>query len=245
LADLQMTRTPDHPDVQRMQKIVRELQEKLDKENQEAPLSSGSGRVANPAQAARQRRIDDLKAQLEQLDRQMKRNQETLAETRQRAAEYLRRAEAAPVRQTEMTSMTRDYNTISQLYTGLLEQKEQSSIAANMERREIGETFKLVDAARVPSRPSSPNRPRLNLLGMAAGLAIGLAFVGLLEYRDSSFHHDDEVVRVLGLPVLAVVPLMRTEAERRVRLRRQILLNVVLGGGVSACLAVVLYTIVR
>jgi len=246
LLDLQINKLfkPDHPDVQRVAKIIRDLKHKLDLENREAPMS-GADAITNPSEVTRLRRLADARAQLEQLDKQAKRNQDSLAQSRQAAVEYLRRAEAAPTRQTEMTSMTRDYNTISQLYSGLLGQKEQSGIAANMERREIGETFKLVDAARVPARPSSPNRSRLNMMGMATGFAIGICLVGLLEYRDSTFRVDDELTRVLGLPVLAVVPLMRTEAERRRNLQTRLALNAVLGSGVAACLAVVIYTFVR
>jgi len=245
LMNLQLTRKANHPDVQRAAKVVADLQAKLEAEAAETPLSPAAAAAANPAEAARLRKLEELRDQLTQLDRQMKRNQDALAQTRQAATEYLRRAEAAPTRQTEMTSMTRDYAAISNLYGGLLNQKEQSSIAANMERREIGETFKLVDAARVPTRPSSPNRSRLNMLGMGAGLAIGLCLVGFLEYRDSTFRLDEEVTRVLGLPVFAVVPLMRTEAERRRNLKTRLALNAMLGSAVAACLAVLIYTFVR
>ena len=68
--------------------------------------------------------------------------------------------------------------------------------------------------ARLPERPFSPNRALINLMGMAGGLAIGLLLVAFLEYRDTTFRVDDEVVSVLSLPVLAVVPLMLAEREQ-------------------------------
>ncbi|MEO7192312.1 MAG: GNVR domain-containing protein [Vicinamibacterales bacterium] len=243
LLDLQVTKRADHPEVQQMAKIVRDLQAKLDSEAREAPLSASS--KTNPAEAARQRQLEEARAQLEQLDKQTKANQESLAATRERAAEYLRRAEAAPVRQTEMTSLTRDYNTIGQLYTGLLTQKEQSTIAASMERREIGEQYTVIDQPVVPGRPSSPNRSRMNLMGMAVGLALGVGLAGLLEYRDSTFRTDDDLVRVMGMPVLAVVPLMQSEVERRRTFQWKVAWGTVLGGGVLGCLAIVVYTFVR
>ena len=70
------------------------------------------------------------------------------------------------------------------MYTNLLGKREESRIAANLERRQIGETFKLLDPARVPERPFSPNRALINLSGMLAGLVLGLAWVVLREYRD-------------------------------------------------------------
>jgi capsular polysaccharide biosynthesis protein len=50
--------------------------------------------------------------------------------------------------------------------------------------------------------------------GSIAGLALGLAFLAFLEYRDSSFRTEDDVVRVLSLPVLALVPVIATDSER-------------------------------
>jgi len=83
------------------------------------------------------------------------------------------------------------------MYTSLLMKKEESRIAANMEQRQIGELFNVLDQARLPEKPFSPNRKMLNLMGMGAGSAVGLALIALLEYRDRTFKVDQEVARVL------------------------------------------------
>ena len=48
-----------------------------------------------------------------------------------------------------------------------------------------------------------------------AGLFLGLLFVSGLEYRDSSFKTEEDVLRVLSLPVLALVPVMGPAPEGR------------------------------
>jgi hypothetical protein len=80
---------------------------------------------------------------------------------------------------------------------------------------------------------------------MLAGIVLGLGWVVLLEYRDSTLKTDDEVTRVLAVPVLAVVPLMQSDAERQRLFRRRIIVGVGLGSTVTACLAVLAYTFVR
>ena len=115
----------------------------------------------------------------------------------------------------------RDYDTLQKLYTELLSKSEDSKMAANLESRQIGEQFRILDPARVPQRPFSPNRPRLDALGALVGLAIGFALAVVLEYRDTSLKTDDDVLTALTMPVLAMIPMMTTRADirRRHRLR--------------------------
>jgi capsular polysaccharide biosynthesis protein len=126
-----------------------------------------------------------------------------------------------------------------------MSKNEEAKIAANLERRQIGEQFKILDPARMPERPFSPNRSRMTLFGLVGGLALGLALVLLLEYRDRTFRFDDEVARVLSLPVLAVVPIMLADADRRSQRNRRLAMSLGFGSTVIACLAVVVYTLVR
>jgi len=161
------------------------------------------------------------------------------------AAGLQRRIDDVPARESELVDLNRDYATLSALYNTRLTKKEEADLATNLQRRQIGESFKLLDAARVPEKPASPNRPLLNVIGLAAGLGVGVLLVGLLEYRDRSFKTDDEIVSVLSVRVLAVVPFMESAAEhRRARLRAW-LMNVGFSGVVVACLALVVYTFVR
>ena len=57
-------------------------------------------------------------------------------------------------------------------------------------------------------------------MGLAAGLALGVGLIGLIEFRDTSFHTVDDVVATLALPVVAAIPIIHTQAERR-QLRRR------------------------
>jgi hypothetical protein len=44
------------------------------------------------------------------------------------------------------------------MYTSLLMKSQEAQVAANVERRQIGEQFRVIDSARVPQRPYSPDR---------------------------------------------------------------------------------------
>ena len=141
-------------------------------------------------------------------------------------ASYTGRIDAAPSLESELTELMRDYGTLQEQYTTLLRKSEESKISVNLERRQIGEQFKVIDGARLPERPISPDRVRYNLVGLLGGLAFGLALVALLEYRDTTLKTDDDVVTSLALPVLAVIPRMITNRERRLMKRRRGLLAI-------------------
>ena len=77
----------------------------------------------------------------------------------------------------------------------LLSKREQSKVAANLERRQIGEQFTVLDPARLPETPFSPNRPLLLLVGLALGLALGASLAGLPRVRDTSLRSEADVMR--------------------------------------------------
>ena len=73
--------------------------------------------------------------------------------------------------------MKLEYDTLATIFKDLLTKRENAKIAANLERRQIGEQFKLLDPARMPERPFTPNRQLMALIGAGAGLGLGLAML--------------------------------------------------------------------
>jgi polysaccharide chain length determinant protein (PEP-CTERM system associated) len=214
---------PEHPDVIRAKRTIRDLERKAEAEALNTPLVPEPERPV--AQVARlstpdQRRLSDMQAERESLDRRIAASHDSQQRLEKVIGAYRGRVEAAPAREAEVTELTRDYETLKANYLSLLARSEQSKIAADLERRQIGEQFKLIDAARLPEKPENSNRLKLDVMGALAGLGFGLALIGLLEYRDTSLRTDDDVIVSLALPVLAVIPAMLTREERRRKRRR-------------------------
>ena len=209
---------PEHPDVMRAQRVVKELEQKAAAEELNAPV----GVTGTPVRlsAGEQKRLSDMQAERDSLDRHIATSRAEEARLQGVLASYRDRVEAAPAREAQLTGLMRDYDTLEQSYKGLLAKSQESDIAADLERRQIGEQFRVIDPARLPERPISPNRPRFNGMGAAGGLIIGLALIALLEYRDTSVRTDEDVTLSLALPVLAVIPLMITSGERKRNRRR-------------------------
>ena len=121
---------------------------------------------------------------------------------------YQRRIESAPAREAEIAALTRDYDTLQQTYRGLLAKKQESEIAADLERRQIGAHFKVLDPAALPIEPFAPNRERLYAAAVIAAFMLSTIFALVLEQFRRGLRTQDEVIAALGLPVLAVIPLV-------------------------------------
>jgi polysaccharide chain length determinant protein (PEP-CTERM system associated) len=218
LQALMLRLKPEHPDVIRAQRIVKELEQKAEAEALNAPVGA-SGQPASRLSSQDQKRISDMQAERESLERQVAASRAKEAGLQAQLAAYRGRVEAAPTREAQQVELMRDYDTLQQTYKSLLVKSQESNIAAELERRQIGEQFRVIEPARLPERPISPDRLRLNSMGAMAGLGLGLVLIGFLEYRDTSVRTYDDVTLSLALPVLAIIPSMITQRER-VRTRR-------------------------
>jgi len=85
-----------------------------------------------------------------------------------------------------------DYEMLTATYKDLFAKREQARVAANLERRQIGEQFRLLDPARLPERPISPNRTNITLLGAVAGFCLGLTM--MLVGPGGRFHRKREAI---------------------------------------------------
>jgi protein tyrosine kinase modulator len=224
LRQMELRLKPEHPDVVRAKRVIADLEQKAEAEALQTPVSR-AGR-SSAGEAARQSRMKELRNNVDALRTQIGRKEADADRLRDRLSRYQARAEAAPTRETELIGLNRDYDALRSLYSDLLRKSQESQMAAALDTRQIGEQFRLLEQARTPERPVSPNRPQLSLLGVIAGLALGLGFVALAEYRDSTFKSDDDIVTSLSLPVLAMIPNMVTRGERRQLRRRRMLLSV-------------------
>ncbi len=230
--------TPEHPDVQRGERIVVELERKAKTEQEAMAAAAGSRGPAPPVISAGERRARDLRAELTTVTTAIKTKETRLAQVQDNLAGYRSRLDAVPVRESEMTELMRDYDTLQTGYKSLLARRQEAQIASNVERRQIGEQFRVLDPARRPERPYSPNRPLVQAIGTLAGFAIGIGIILLTEVRDRTLHKESDVLEALNLPVLATVPRMRNADERRRHLRQVLGLSSAAVGGIAVAVAI-------
>jgi polysaccharide chain length determinant protein (PEP-CTERM system associated) len=139
----------------------------------------------------------------------------TADETRLKSeiARYEKRLNLTPITQAQLTAVLRDYEQSSRNYNDLLEKQLQSRLAANIEERQQGQQFRLVDPPSLPQKPSKPNPKKFLLGGMAAGLALGIGLAVGMEMLNRTLHEEKQVARAYPAPLVVSIPLMLTEQE--------------------------------
>jgi polysaccharide chain length determinant protein (PEP-CTERM system associated) len=229
LASLELRLTPEHPDIQRTKRLIAELETKLSAESKPGTQASDvqSTAVTSPDGAIRRERLRQMRAEIESLDRLTQFKESEERRLRDVVAEYQRRIEAVPGLESEWAVLNRDYETQQASYKELLSKSEASKVALDLENRQIGENFRVLDPARVPVNPISPKRSQISGIGLALGFALAIGIAALLELKDASFRSEAEVTTILSLPVLAVIPLIETNMEKRRRRWRLAALAVV------------------
>ncbi|HEY0757969.1 MAG TPA: polysaccharide biosynthesis tyrosine autokinase [Acidisarcina sp.] len=88
------------------------------------------------------------------------------------------------------------------LYDALQERLKEASITAGL----TGVTINVVDMARIPASPVAPRRLLNLLIGLGAGMFLGVVLAFVLEALDDTLRTSENVEQVSKLPVLTVVP---------------------------------------
>jgi capsular exopolysaccharide synthesis family protein len=100
------------------------------------------------------------------------------------------------------------------IHDSLLQRMKEMTVAAGLKTGNI----RIVDPAEVPTVPSAPRRLRSLLMGMVAGLVLGVGAALARAALDSSIRTPAVASRVLGLQTLALVPSMKGQDWRPTRL---------------------------
>ncbi len=130
----------------------------------------------------------------------------------------------------QMESLERQLLQLSESLRGFSDLRLEASVQADLERRQLGERFRILEAAIPPLEIASPNRILILILGMVFGLAIGGAVAVVAEGTDPSFHQERDLQSSVGIPVLAVIPAITFEADIERQRRAGVVRTMVLAG---------------
>jgi polysaccharide chain length determinant protein (PEP-CTERM system associated) len=194
--------TADYPDVKELNRQIANLQKEMAAAPVAAPPASSAKPSVNPADAAHQQQI---KLALQQIDFQIQSKQKEQDQIQQQIRTYQARIIATPQVEEQYKLLTRDAQTSLNLYNNLLAQTQVTKEATELENRQEGESFRLLDESNLPESPSWPKQSVFAGGGLALGLLLGLMIVALLEYKDTALRTERDIWEFTQLPTLAII----------------------------------------
>ncbi len=99
-------------------------------------------------------------------------------------------------------TLTREADSTQQLYEAVLKRLKETGVTGGLETNNV----RVLEEATPPASPVRPKKSTDLALSVALGLFLGIGVALAIEYFDTTIRSPDEVERVLGLPVIAIVP---------------------------------------
>ncbi len=208
LENLKLKYTEKHPDIMMIKKEI----ENIRKQNQQGAsndsISASNDQDAITGFINKQSGFfsQELKNQLVATNSEIKNLKGQDRKISLKMAGYQNRIENTPIRELGLNALMRDYQNISRAYQSLLEKNQAAKQAENLEIRQKGEQFRVIDPARIPLRPFKPSIPKIILFGLLFGIGSGGGLAFLREQMDRSFRDAEDVNNTLGLKVLISIP---------------------------------------
>ena len=202
--------TDRHPDVVSIRAEMEEVRARIsrgdkEEESERPPVSVAEQQARAEAQRAALR-IESSAKEVARLQDEMNKAQERLANT-PRVAEQL-------------DALEREYAQLTDSSKDMSSKRLDAAVAANMERRQKGEQFRVLEPAFATPDPTSPNRPLIIALGLMLGVGAGVGLALLLDGTDSSYHDSRQLQAALRIPVLTSIPSILLDPDR-MRIRRR------------------------
>jgi polysaccharide chain length determinant protein (PEP-CTERM system associated) len=213
LADLTSHYTERHPDVRKIKDQIaktEKLKQQAEARIASAPANGASDDPAYPSSPAAMEVESQLKANKVEIENR----QYAVQDLKKRIAGDQARLDMTPVREQQMAGLTRDYEQSRKNYEQLLAKRDQSEMATDLEKELEGERFRVPDPPNTPQKPLSPNRLKLNLIGLVAGLMVGVAMLVGAEMVDDRIYSKEELATIVSAPVLAEIPPLTTALEQ-------------------------------
>jgi len=203
----------EYPDVKKTRAEIADLESQIAK--MDAARKKSEEPPDNPAYI-------NLAAQLAGTRTEIQSVLNQIREMNYSAGEFRRRIAAIPNVEEAYNALIAERNNTQAKYNDLMAKHMEARVAQGLEKEQKGERFTLIDPARLPEKPSKPNRLAIMLIGLVLGIGAGIGFAALREFSDDSVRNADQLEFATKFPVLAGIPQIMTYKDMIGRRRKRI-----------------------
>jgi succinoglycan biosynthesis transport protein ExoP len=225
LADLSSHYTDRHPDVRKLKEQIAKTEKMRSQIAADLKVKAAAAQ-ADPS-ATDTAEVRDPSSPMVQLQGQLQANrveianrERGIAELKTKVTDYQARLNQEPVREQQLSDLTRGYDQSKANYDELLKKKNESAMATSMELLQQGERFRIIDPPSLPLKPDFPNRLKFCVIGLGIGLALGFAVAAGFEMLDDRIYDEKEIQKLLPVAVISEIPALAAAADQQNERRR-------------------------
>jgi polysaccharide chain length determinant protein (PEP-CTERM system associated) len=245
LAELNERYTEMVPEVVRTKQEVADLAKRIaEARRSDAALAAGDANADPQVAAASLPGTDEIRrmrAQLKASVAEIASLKKEREEIRNSIASVERKIEQSPRREQEMISLIRDYENQKKSYDDLQKKKLEADVSQNLEKRQKGTQFQILDPANLPEEPFQPNRKKV--MGISLLLALVLGFGGTIAWEAMDLRLRDvrDFRQLYKVPILGYIPVFQDQQYQRERAVRR---AAVFGGLITFTMAFSVFLLV-
>src|SRR5579864_4698921 len=207
--DLLRTRYgPDYPDVLKIEDHIKALKAQM-----KPAAKPDASPAATPPPAGHHNPV--LEGQIAALDQEMQQHAAREKELQSQIAFHQAKLEATPEAKQLLAAAQRDYDQAEQNYKDIQVRKFSADVSSDVEIRQKGERFMIVQPAQPPARPYQPDRELIDGAALPAGLGLAICLAIVLEVMDGTVKTRREITEKIAAPVLAEIPWLQTSINSR------------------------------
>jgi len=209
LAGLKLKYSDQWPEVKRINRQITKLEQKLESAPPASQPENTIAHITNdPASQELAGRLTNLRRRIASL----KENQKQLLKD---IKKYNRRIDNLPQIKQEMSGLIENYNMLKSNYEALRSKKLDAKLSENFQSAREDGYFRVLDPAEVPLIPIKPKMMQILILAIFVGLGGGVGLVVVRDYMNNSLINSDEAERYLNLPVIGLIPSIKTSQDVR------------------------------
>jgi polysaccharide biosynthesis transport protein len=228
LSILRQRYSDDHPDVLQLKRVITAIEK--------AVRSGGDSDNAKNDNLPRARKPDNpvyinLKSQIESTTAQIQSLQSEREELKRKLVQFDARVSQTPEVERVYLELARDIESSRANFRELRDKQIKAQVAEQLERGRKAERFTLIEPPIFPEKPYRPNRSVIVLMGLVLALVGAIGTAALREVIDDTVHSARDVIRVMQVPVLAILPELPSPLlmQRRSVMRRIVAVGLLVG----------------
>ena len=210
LEALQQRYTDKHPKIKSLNKKIKHLEEIT------AASKTTSVSATNSTQQSSEifdSTLFELESELKGIKLSIDKINKEKNELNNLIKQYEQWVGATPVREAEWSALTREYSQLKRHYDFLVSQNLQAGSALNLERKQKGSQFKIVDPAKAPNKPTKPDFIKIMTMALVAGAGLAGGIIAALEFLNSTFRNPAKLTQTFNIEVICSVPHITLKKE--------------------------------